>query len=723
MIRGLLTVLASALLAQAATAEPVLVRTAEHGGFTRVVVDFTDRPTWALGRVGQAYELRTDREDIDFDLSDVYRRIYAGRLVSLDQAGPGDLRLTTGCACTLTTTLRPNGGLIIDISDGPPPADSPFEQSLSGPDADPPPQPAPRPSTRLAELPMSAGLTAPNVLPIVSDKIVREMATGLGTSLAEEIGRAAEMDLVELAPGVTADSLTGRNAPASGDADRDMGSSATIPEEADRIVPEGPNLRIVTEAERALTERGSLTSVDPSLCARLEKVLNPNQWVDEGPGPAGVEIDRKDLIDIRGEADPRGFRNLIRSYLYLTFGREALAALQAAPDDLVYKELYSAIARIVEDRPPGNNALAGMTSCPGHTGLWARLADLGAVAYKNDTTRPAAFAEWPEHLRRTLGPRLVEAYLDAGDEETARSLFHAIARISAPDDPDVLLLAAQLADPVDGGAAEYDAMAEIAQTRRPESAGALIGVIQARIAEDVPVGADLAMQAGALAFELAETEGAADLRAAEIRALVHDGFWKAGVTRLEAHDPLPDRHALVSALVSAAAEQASDTDLLWLAARMEGEHDVARPARAEMAARIAGLGVAEMARAALDLGAAIPNADERRILAEIALLEDHPSIAEAYLTGLDTAADAVLMARAQTMRERQTAAAAAGYMPQPETEMAETPAPEEPVEVARNAPPLPVLPEGGLQASRTLLGDSADLRNELEALLGANNSR
>lgn len=707
MIRTVLSMLAGLWMAQAAAAETVRVRTAEHGQFTRVVVDFSGAPAWTLGRVGSAYELRTGSPEIEYDLRDVYRRIYAGRLVSIDAASPGDLRFVTGCDCTLTTELRANGWLIIDISDGPPPANNPYEVSLEDADDRPMPWQLRPDGSKPIEIPVTTALTAPQVLPMDPDEHIRRAAADLRADLAEEIGRAAVIDLVELAPGVSAESLRQPvphpiNPPAP-------------PGPADEAIAAGPNMRIITEAERALSERSPPSAADPSQCARLETVLNPNTWIEGGIGPAGIHLDRKTLIDLGGEAYMNGYRDLIRGYLYLTFGREALAVLAAAPDSLAHASLYGALATIVEGQTVEHSPLSGLSGCAGHTGLWARLADPGAVAHKGDTTRPAAFAVWPEHLRRILGPRLVTAYLEAGDTETAQTIFRAVARVADPADPAFQLLASQLGAPESRTATQSRALTEIARSHRPESAPALVEIIDARIDEGVPVGADLAMEAGALAFEMSEPENAKELRAAEIRALIHDGSWKAASLRLNADEPLPDRGELLSTLIFDAVESASDPDLLWLAAKMAGESQVSRGARQKMAERVAKMGLADMARSSLDLGAAVPTAAERRILAEIALHEDRPAIAEAYLAGLDTAEDEALMARVKLLRDRQKDAPGTGGP-------AEVALPEAsatlPIEVARGGTPEPAPPEGGLQVSRSLLGDSASLRGELEELLG-----
>lgn len=691
MMRVILTCLCIAA-GTAAGAQTVTVRSAEHSGFTRIVVDFPERPAWRLGRSGDAYELRTGEADLRYDLSDIYRRLYSGRLVRIDPAAAGDLRIELGCDCSLSTEELPNGGLVIDVRDSAPIAGDRYEISL-----DAPIQPAPPvlPATTLP-VDLMPDLLAPITLPAEADPVVRVAAESTGRELEDQIRRGIELDLVDPAPGALESDPAQQDDPP-----RDLAI-----ETADESLPQRTNIRIRTEAEMAVEGASTLapSSVDPGTCAQFERLLDPNGWVDPGTGPAGIAVDRVTLVGARGVPDPAGFRDLALAYLYLTFGREAESVLAIAPDDFQRLPLYLALARLVDGRPLDTNPLAGLTACPGHTGLWARLATPDAPAVRSESDAGGAFASWPDHMRRTLGSTLAMAFLDAGEIETARAVHLATARIADPEDSRLHLIARRLAA-ADGDARPAAELRDLAESRRPESAQALIEVIEARIDEDVPVGADLAMQAGSLAFEMAETEAASALRTAEIRALIHDGLWRIAAARIDAEDRSPAAAALDTELAQAITESGEDADLLWVATRLSGRRDVGRQARRVMAERIVRLGLPDMARNALDLGIALPEPAERRILARIAILEERPDVAEGYLAGLDTAEDHALREALSALRTR-LEVAAADANDQPE-QTASSPEPSA-------APPVPA---NSLAASRSLLTTSESLRDEIQALL------
>lgn len=127
---GLAMVAASALAADPLWAESVRIRSGEHDGFTRIVAE-RGGERWSLGRTNDGYELRLGTGD-DFDLSEAFRLIGRTRVSALTQGGvPGSLRIDLGCACHATAFVTAEGALVIDIGDGAPSPDSPFEAPVT----------------------------------------------------------------------------------------------------------------------------------------------------------------------------------------------------------------------------------------------------------------------------------------------------------------------------------------------------------------------------------------------------------------------------------------------------------------------------------------------------------------------------------------------------------------------------------------------------------------
>lgn len=135
----LLMTLVAPLWGLAAGAETITLRSGEHDGFSRLVLSPATPGGWALGRDGEDYVLRIDRDKAEFDISGVYRLIPRTRLADIEPGqAAGTLRLTVRCACHTNAFETDAGRIVIDIADGPPSPDSPYERPLAAAD------PAPR---------------------------------------------------------------------------------------------------------------------------------------------------------------------------------------------------------------------------------------------------------------------------------------------------------------------------------------------------------------------------------------------------------------------------------------------------------------------------------------------------------------------------------------------------------------------------------------------------
>jgi hypothetical protein len=118
-------------------AQELRVRSGEHEGFSRLVVEPPSGTGWTLGRAGAGYELRFDDERLGFDLSRVYDMIPRDRLAAITAgSAAGSLALGLGCDCHAVAFQTAGGLVVVDLRDGPPPEDSEFEAALdAGEDA------------------------------------------------------------------------------------------------------------------------------------------------------------------------------------------------------------------------------------------------------------------------------------------------------------------------------------------------------------------------------------------------------------------------------------------------------------------------------------------------------------------------------------------------------------------------------------------------------------
>jgi len=102
--------------AMAASAGPVAVRSGEHPGFSRLVIDFGQVPQWTVNEREGGRRLDFAGQAVALDVSGVFARMGRSRIASVD-AGPGHLDLTLTCDCAVTVFELAGGRLVIDVSE------------------------------------------------------------------------------------------------------------------------------------------------------------------------------------------------------------------------------------------------------------------------------------------------------------------------------------------------------------------------------------------------------------------------------------------------------------------------------------------------------------------------------------------------------------------------------------------------------------------------------
>lgn len=120
-------------LPHSGTAKVLRVLSGDHDDFTRLVVLNPKETDWRLGRTAAGYQLQLDVPQVQFDTKGVFELISRRRLASVKEganAGTLDLRLAPDCNCYASAFVLTSGEIVIDVTDGEPPQDSPFEQPL-----------------------------------------------------------------------------------------------------------------------------------------------------------------------------------------------------------------------------------------------------------------------------------------------------------------------------------------------------------------------------------------------------------------------------------------------------------------------------------------------------------------------------------------------------------------------------------------------------------------
>lgn len=487
-------------LGAAASGQEITVRSGEHGPFTRLVLQAPEAFGWALGRAGNGYDLRVSPPPEGFETATVYDRIDRARIADLATQGADTLRISLGCLCHAEAfELRP-GIVVVDIRDGPAPADAAFEAPLDG-QAAPAPEALARP--RLASARPAPALRLPPPWP------GRPAAQIFGEFLSQSTQTAAQPPAAPVGPvgpAAPAGPPTARAAaPAPAPAPAappaagpdmletlrsallaDLGSAASDGIVAfepgaqpgafgpDSALP--PNLRVETGVDRALAQRRPRGLTANGAPCRPNGQVALAAWGDERPPMEQIGAARAALLDGTDTPDTEAAKALARTYLHFGFGAEAAQVLEAFAISPQEAPGLHDLALMVDGLLPEDpERYVDQMSCDSNIALWAVLAqpEPGPPASAPIETGAVrrAFSLLPLHLRRHLGPILAQRFVQRGDLETARALSAAIGRAVGGHGNAVAVMEARLTLAEDAAARTADDAAPTAP-QEPANAAA-----------------------------------------------------------------------------------------------------------------------------------------------------------------------------------------------------------------------------------------------------------
>ncbi len=488
MIRALLVLLA---LTGPALAQVATVTSGEHPGFTRLLVAATGVEGWRLTRTVDGYALDAGSGVTGFDLSRAFERIPRTRVTALfADPADGQLRIRVGCACNAIAFQYEGRYLVVDVRDGPPRARSAFELTQGG--------------ARLPPLGLANAVVAAAPAGAGYDWLAARRVAGA----AEAVPRSAPPTR-----GAGADVGTLRQALLAGIA---RGAAVgvvgmALPDGGQVAAPAGVSLFDGGAEGIAVlpgTGRDAERRVAAADCPSPE-AFDIGSWASNDPYLAQLGQRRSALLAEFDRPDPEAVARAVRLYLYMGFGAEATDLLRAYPEAAMDTSVAEVMAAVLDDREVEARAVAAWPSCAGAAPLWAALAlpPDNAAAADRDIVRQA-FGTLPPHLRSRLAPRLAVLADLAGDPALRASIEAAAGRRERPPSTAGGNAASLLAAWRDGGsdavpaALAYVAAAERAGLRVPDEVpGALLSLADER--RGLPEAADLS-RAGRIAAALAQ---------------------------------------------------------------------------------------------------------------------------------------------------------------------------------------------------------------------------
>lgn len=670
MIRRWILALIVTVCASATFAQTVLVRSGEHDGFSRLVLDLPERLVWRRQPRESGVSIIFPGRIPAFDVTQVFDRLTQGRLSGLGAPdGQGTLDLTFGCECEAKVFWHSQSMLVVDIVDAPSAAVSRSDQERGDREAHKfvetmrplATQSAPI-SVALAASQMFAGADLPvadiepaSLVPAIDLSTVR-------TTLLERVARSANQGLLQPVEG------TERTGPSSvtsvmlipnqqtdSAAGVDAGESIVL---SQKIL--GINFKAQSSIDREL-ESSSLRTPEKIITAEClpDDVLDVAEWGRKTSFQDQIGALQANLSKEFDAFDAGVALQIARLYVYFGFGREArqVVMLAALADEEI--QVLLELAAVVDDpeTAPAVPRLRRNIGCHGASALWGALAHQ-AIPEDQVLDHDAilrGFAGLPDHLQRHLGPGLARKLLLAKHQDASDIILRSLNSFDLSETPGRNLVAAEMAV-ADGkfDAAEEALRASVDQNAMP-SAEALMTLVDQLLSAGRAVPYDTAQLVGALFQEhrgspLGERLGQSYLLALAASKSFSETFseYDRVMTVLAPQIARETGHDILRLLL----RDAEDFDFLRHV--VSGPADMLQTLPVELALQVAqrifNLGFADEARALLNSAKTDPPDPRYQLLAaDIALVQGHPLLAEAEILDLATFETNELRARARTM--------------------------------------------------------------------------
>lgn len=291
MIRLVILVAATLLIAGLSHAQEVRIRSGEHGAFTRLVLQVPPETGWSLTPLASGARLDVDLDGVTFDTGAVFARLTENRLTSLSQDAPGaPLELAFGCTCVATAFMHRETMLVLDIAPGTLP---------------PPIGPAEVPQASPGQLPRRP--TAPDDLTGPSLPHLSQNLNQFDEQLMLRVLQGADRGIVDLQvapPGPRASVVRGE-----GNALSHFPSNVVVSSILDDL--------------HRLNAPG-IAQIDTRAACITNAELGFDTWADSRPFPQQVASARAELFHEFDKVDPGRVLDLAGIYAFHGFGSEAV---------------------------------------------------------------------------------------------------------------------------------------------------------------------------------------------------------------------------------------------------------------------------------------------------------------------------------------------------------------------------------------------------------------
>ncbi|WP_298968638.1 hypothetical protein [uncultured Roseobacter sp.] len=568
-----LAMFSASLASTAALANPITVRSGDHDGFTRLVMQLPTGVEWDVSGVPGKQTISLSGHNSGFDLSRVFDVIPRDRLTNVVQY-PARLELELSCDCRVNSFLEQGDFLVVDVIDGPPLTLEPATNEPSFVVLET------ESGFNFGELLWSEAIvdpreTVPNAknqntvenhansldpsasaieLEIVKDTRER-LLKGLGEATSRGLLRAATPDLETLdirqEPSETAEILD------------------TSEQQAPEIEVQPGNMRVTSSRDVLDVEDGFDLTTSGAICAS-PKSVDVSGWGDNQPFHLQVSTLRQQLYSEVDRLDEGKAIALAQLYVFFGFGAEAKQVLRLSENLVIANPELMDLADIIEFGFARNpRSVHRFSDCDSDLALWAIMAakTLPETQVINEQAALRALAKLPAHLRGFIAPALSNRLTQLGKLEAAAI---ALRRVEQGEDSDALdanLAKARIKQHSGETETSDQIFSEVAETNSKESPEALIAFVENRLIDFQPVPADISLLIEAYAFELQDAPIGIDLLRAHVVASALSGQFTKAIEVLN-NNPISSNPGLQAELqshvFSALAKIADDFEFLEL---------------------------------------------------------------------------------------------------------------------------------------------------------------
>jgi hypothetical protein len=446
-MRGFVTIAIILMSAGGTFAKPAVVRSGEHGHFSRLVITANTLGAWETTSSSNQFKIEFSTFNQGFNVSEVFTRIDRQRLQDIvSQNSTIEFRLA--CQCDIEIFEATPNMIVLDIKDRKfvaffPKGDLKYINSrnhLSFASQSIPSNNAPKwsthylryPARRLAITPFIArnsntGLAQQGPSPEVSENPLtvsgKTLINTLQNRLVGSFGAAATRGILNIDESV-----------ASGRLDRPVSSSTSL-------APLGTghegtaNFSIESSLVSPTNRNKTTLKEDFDIRCISSNRFEISKWSDGRPFDQQLGDASPKLFTTLEKLDVAAAIKLARLYLFFGFGAEAKQVLNY---DISLQKRWPelvVIADILENKPTQLLSIFSESSdCKGPISLWAVLVNSLESPYILENKNEILFelSSLPIHLRRILAPKVSARFLEARLPSYASSALQTLKRTKYP---------------------------------------------------------------------------------------------------------------------------------------------------------------------------------------------------------------------------------------------------------------------------------------------------